>query len=130
MNLASMLNLDEAALICDLAETYHILDWTRVPVKTLGILCSGFDQNARIMQKAAGSKTRQLEVLLAGIYDELRLMRWSMSKKPTKANMPESIAELLMHGPRKEEKESMAFDNPEQFEAYRKTILERIRKHG
>lgn len=124
-----MLNLDESALICDLAETYHILDWTRVPVRTLGILCSGLGANSRIMQKASGSKTGQTDVLLAGIYDELRMLRWSMSKKPSKSNMPESIAEILLHGAKENEKESMAFDTPEDFKAYRESILRRIKKH-
>ncbi|MBO7722484.1 MAG: hypothetical protein J6S27_01735 [Thermoguttaceae bacterium] len=29
-----MVREDETALICDLAETYHILDWRALPLRT------------------------------------------------------------------------------------------------
>lgn len=51
MTLAGMVNLDESALICDLAETYGIYDYRQLPLRTVAVLAAGLRENARIIRK-------------------------------------------------------------------------------
>ena len=99
-----MLELDETALICDLAETYGILDYQRVPVKTLGALCSGLRSDSRIMQKINGVKADYKSILLTRIFDDLELMLWTRTKKPTEANRPKPVSEALFEKEEKHER--------------------------
>lgn len=48
-----MLATDRDALICDLAETYRVLDYRALPVELLATLAAGLRQDARIWQKIA-----------------------------------------------------------------------------
>ena len=49
-----MIRFDEDALICDLAETYHIYDYRSLPVKLVATLSAGLRDDSRIKLKAAG----------------------------------------------------------------------------
>lgn len=51
MTLAGMINLDESALICDLAETYGVYDYRQLPLHTAAVLAAGLRENARIIRK-------------------------------------------------------------------------------
>lgn len=53
MTLADMVNFDEPALICDLAETYGIYDYRRLPLRTVAVLAVGLREDSRIMKKKA-----------------------------------------------------------------------------
>ena len=43
-----MIAIDEDALICDLAETYQIYDYRRLPVQTVAVFSLGLRDNSRI----------------------------------------------------------------------------------
>jgi len=45
-----MIATDEDALVCDLAETYHVLDYRMLPLKTAAALASGLRSDARIFE--------------------------------------------------------------------------------
>lgn len=45
-----MILTDEDALICDLAETYNVLDYRALPVRTTAALASGLRADARIFE--------------------------------------------------------------------------------
>lgn len=83
MSLAAMLAFDKTALICDLAETYHIYDYRALPVMTLAALASGLRPDSRIKLKMANIKETSSEVLLIQIFDQLQMMRyqWFATKK-------------------------------------------------
>ena len=83
MSLAAMLTFDRNALICDLAETYHIYDYRALPVMTLVALVSGLRPDSRIKMKMSGIAEVSSEVLLVQIFDILQLMRyqWFATKK-------------------------------------------------
>ena len=49
-----MIEFDEDALICDLAETYHIFDYRSLPVQLVATLSVGLRDNSRIKMRAAG----------------------------------------------------------------------------
>lgn len=78
-----MLSFDRDALICDLAETYHVYDYRALPVMTLAALASGLRPDSRIKLKMANIKETSSEVLLIQIFDLLQMMRyqWFATKK-------------------------------------------------
>lgn len=90
-----MLAFDRNALICDLAETYHIYDYRALPVPTLAALACGLRADSRIKLKLSGIAEVSNEVLLIQIFDILQLMRyqWFASKKDAP---PKLISEMLI----------------------------------
>lgn len=76
-----MIRLDEDALICDLAETYHILDYRSLPVRLVATLSAGLRDNSRIKLKAAESPVDFETIILAAIADNLTLLRAGFSKE-------------------------------------------------
>ena len=52
-----MIRLDRDALICDLAETYHIYDMRSLPLQTVATLSAGLRDDSRIKMKAGGVNT-------------------------------------------------------------------------
>lgn len=75
-----MIKLDEDALICDLAETYHIYDYRSLPVKLVATLSAGLRDSSRIKLKAAGSPVELETIILAAIADNLSMLRLGFSK--------------------------------------------------
>ena len=111
-----MIELDEDALICDLAETYQIYDYGSLPLKTVATLAAGLRENSRIMLKASGAKASQETILLAMIADRIEAFRYSFTEDASKRrNPPVSIAELFLDA--EKQGETASFSNAEQFEA-------------
>ena len=69
MALARMIVTDEDALICDLAETYNIYDYRRLPVLTVAVFSLGLRQNSRIKMIMSGNRITLEESLLACAVD-------------------------------------------------------------
>lgn len=115
-----MLKTDEDALICDLAETYHIYDWRKLPVRFVAKLAYGLPSNSRIKRIINGQKDINDTMLLAIIADGVRWLMWSKTKDAEKnRNMPASIFEQLTG----EEKSNTGFNSAEEFEAARAKLL-------
>lgn len=120
MALAGMIALDRNALICDLAETYQIYDYRRVPGRLLGILATGLRDDSRIKQKIGGVKTNDTNMILANILDGINLLLWTKTKDAENGiNQPDSIAETLFV----KEREEVMFDTPEEFEKERQRLI-------
>lgn len=97
MTLVCMINADEEALICDLAETYHIYDYKTLPCKTVAILANGLRTDSRIAMTIAKTKAPIPELLLAAIADNTRMLGWLQSADGAKGvNKPASILQMLM----------------------------------
>lgn len=129
MILANMLNVDEEAVICDLAETYHIFNYRELPPLTVATLTVGLREDSRIKIKMSGSKTSFLNVLLASILDHLKLLVWlNSSDAQSGRNRPTSILETLVG----EEKEpgNMSFMSTEDFDSYREKLIKEGENHG
>lgn len=122
-----MLRLDEEALRCDLAETYHIYDIKTLPPSTVASFACGLRQNSRIVMKMSGSKLTLEQSLLALIYDRVAWLAWSRTKDAQKnRNMPESIYQKLTSNEKKEVlKETVTFGSSEDFVRAREKILKR-----
>lgn len=120
-----MVALDRDALICDMAETYHVYDMEGFPVEYVATLAAGLREDSRIRRKADGMKV-SLDILLLGIIaDACNFLVWTQTKDAQKGkNRPKSIVDILT----KEKKDSdvQAFITPEDFEKKRREILERM----
>ena len=121
-----MINFDEDALICDLAETYHIYDYRSLPVKLVATLSAGLRDNSRIKMSAAGVKAPYDTLLLATIADRVEAFRYGFSEDASKGvNQPASLVSAIL-GEKEEQKNTsgvMSFATTEEFEA----TLARIR---
>lgn len=74
MSLAVMLSTDEDLFICDMAETYHILDYRALPLKLVATLASGLREDSRIKMKLAGFNYIPAEVVLPRMADDIMLI--------------------------------------------------------
>ena len=115
-----MYDLDRDALLCDLAETYHIYDFRALPLTKIAIFAKGLREESRISMQMSKSKFNVKESLLAGILDRLTLILYSKTKDAEKGrNYPKL---LLDESEKKEELEG--FISSEDFERTRRQIIE------
>lgn len=118
-----MVALDEDALICDFAETYHIYEWRALPVSYAATLATGLREDSRI--KLALSKTPvDLQTMLtAAAVDRLSLLVWAGTKDGERGvNRPKSIvASLSEH--QDGESDVVAYATGSDFERARERIL-------
>lgn len=115
-----MIKTDEDALICDLAETYHIYDWRKLPVRFVATLAYGLSDDSRIKRKMSGNKVSIDTQLRALILDGISLLVWSKTEDAENGrNQPKSYYEFLMG----KEESNEGFESVEDFEAARAQIL-------
>lgn len=113
-----MIGQEKNLIICDLAETYQIYDYHRVPVKMLGALVSGLGPDTRIGMKLSGRKAPMDVVLLAKIYDGL----FGESEKDSLVRVF-----LIEEDAGKTESDGKErFESAEDFEAARNRIMREI----
>lgn len=105
----------KSAMICDLAEYYHIYDYRGLPVQTLATLLFGLREDSRLKMEINGAKVPPYINILAGIYDRIGLLIWQNTEDGHKnRNRPQSLLELLNAA---EEKNSItAFNSGEEFD--------------
>lgn len=118
-----MITTDEDALICDLAETYHIFDYRSLPLSKVATFSVGLRDDSRIKMKMNGMDYTFERILLASITDRLAQLVWMQSQDGADGiNRPNSIVAQLLGA---ESKEVVGFDTPEEFEKEWKHIQER-----
>lgn len=122
MSLAYMARLDKDALICDMAETYHVFDWRALPARLAATLAAGLRDNSRIRMRLSGSSVSFETVLMANIADCLRIIVWRETRDGIKGvNAPVMFTELITGKGRKESEQG--FDSPDDFMAWRSQML-------
>ena len=115
-----MLNTDEDAVICDLAETYGVFNWRSLPVSLVATFCCGLGQNSRIKRKLSNEEYTTEELLLMNICDLLSILTWQNTKDGQKGtNKPKLFTEML----KKKNDNTQTFDSIEEFEMTRKALL-------
>lgn len=114
-----MLGADKDAVICDLAETYGILDYTRLPVLLLATLCTGLHENSRIKRKFSNLNEIPAEYTLVHIADALTMLVSALSGAKKK---PELYSDMMI-GKRKETERKGGFESIADFEAARKRYV-------
>lgn len=124
-----MFAIDKEAVICDLAETYHIYNYKDMPPLMVAVFCKGLRENSRIKLKIAGQKVCIETMLLASIVDRLGILIWSKTKDGQKGrNQPKSILESLSKIAK--EKETIVFNTSEEFEKVKRKILDKGGQNG
>lgn len=125
MILANIIAFSEDDLICDMAETYGIVDYTGLPPMTCATLCVGLPETSRIKKKIGKCNIRLTDMLLALIVDGVNLLIWQRSKDGAKnRNRPESITKKLLGKDKVDKDELESFSDSESFEAWYRA------KHG
>ena len=113
MALAKMISVDRDALICDMAETYHIYDLRGLPGRMLAVLAFGLRADSRIMQRL-NKQEFATETMLLG------LLVWHQTRDGQRGvNRPQSIIEAMTGG----QTETIGFASPEEFEEARRRII-------
>lgn len=122
MILARMIETDEDALICDLAETYHIYNYRSLPARTVATLAAGLRSNARIIQIMSDIPLSFEQMALVKIYDVINWIAWAKTKDGYRGrNAPEQLLSKIMNRYKKEE--AVGFDSAEEFEKARAEML-------
>ena len=118
-----MLAKHRDALICDLAETYHILDIKALPVQTLAVLSCGLGKDSRVMREIHGEQCTTAELMTAAMVDRLSLLVYANTKDAQKGrNKPEMLIDKLTKTD-KTNSDVVAFNSGEEFKAARERII-------
>lgn len=118
-----MIALDEDSLICDFAETYHVMDFRSLPAQQAAVLACGLRADSRIMQRISGLNTAPSMLLLGTIADALKILVWQNTKDGAKGkNRPDSILSAML-GEEEKPKTGEIFDTADDFKAWRDAML-------
>lgn len=124
-----MIATGEDELICDMAETYHVLDYRALPVKLLATLACGLRPNSRSMLKLAGENVPLETLLLASMADRLAWLQWAKTEDGKKnRNRPKPVVPQLAGGAQTSKCKTAAFNTPAEFEAARAKALRKAVK--
>lgn len=105
-----------------MAETYHVLNWRELPLKTAAILASGLYQDSRCFRKINNQKLRSDQYTQFAILDEVRFFHWNMLPKEFKKGRKKPESVLLKMLRMENRPDVTGFRTPEEFEARRKQI--------
>lgn len=116
-----MINLDEDALICDLAETYHVLNYKGLSLRLVATLSCGLSEDSRIKRKIAKRRLTLNETLMAAAVDKLTQILWTKTEDARRGrNKPQSILDILENPA---ERRHQTFRSKEEFERRRAQIM-------
>lgn len=116
-------------MICDLAETYHVLNYRELPPALVATLVAGLGESSRVRRKMAGVNTSAELSVLALIYDKLSLLLWSRTKDGQKnRNKPTSLYRMLNQKPK--ERNLEVFDTGEDFDCARQAMIDKYSKEA
>lgn len=113
----------EDDLICDFAEFYHIYNIKSFTPLYIATLAVGLRYNSRIILKLNNQPVSQDQVLLAGIFDNLNMIRYMLSGGKG-GRKPDSVMEKLI----KRNTEITTFSSSDDFERAKERILKNSRK--
>lgn len=118
-----MVNTDEDALICDLAETYNIYDYKGLSLKQVATFSVGLSYNSRIKMKLSNMQYSLNDMLCAMMVDSLNFIAWSKTESAQHGeNKPRSIVGSLLGI--EDSKNVESFTSGEEFERIRLQIIE------
>lgn len=124
LTLAAVIATDKDALVCDLAETYHVLDYRSLPARLVATLTAGLSDNSRTKRTLAGAQCSVETMLLALIADKLSYLVWFQTEDAVKnKNRPDSIyLSLIGTQGQKSDSDVMVFETGSEFKAMWKKI--------
>lgn len=125
MVLAQVIRLCEDSMICDLAETYHILNYRELPPLLVATLVLGLGDNSRVKKEISNTKLTLEETILAMILDGINFICWTYTKEAKKGRPygKKSIFKLLNGEYDKDKDDLESFKTIEEFEEYMKSFI-------
>ena len=118
-----MLKAGKEELICDLAETYNVYNYKKLPPSEVAIFSKGLHENSRIKMKMSNQVVPLNELLLAGINVKLAFLVWAKTKDAESGiNRPKSLVDIWM-GESAKESDIVSFESVEEFEKYRNEVI-------
>lgn len=109
-----MIAEDEDALICDLAETYGVMNMEELPVDLLATLSCGLRENSRIKQKLNNTNLSTELAILSLILDATNRVAWLNSADGQKGiHRPQSAFKMLTAS--KQNQDLMTFDSGDEL---------------
>ena len=109
-------------LTCDMAETYHALDWRALGLPLAATLAAGLRENSRTRMALAGSVSTVDTLLLGAAVDALHLLVWAKTKDGQKGrSRPEPVVNRLLGVP--SPRQATGFSCAADYEAARARIL-------
>ncbi|WP_179395729.1 DUF5361 domain-containing protein [Lacticaseibacillus absianus] len=120
-----MLAVDEDALVCDLAETYHILDYRQLPLNAAAVFACGLRDDSRIKMRMSDQVVPTDTLLMAQITDAVSLLLWSKTEDGQSGkNRPNSIVSALFGAQEQPQRDEVVFTSGEEFEQARRKLIE------
>lgn len=122
-----MLKTDRDALMCDLAQTYHIYDMHALSPRSIAVFAYGLGDESRIKMKLSGAKVSLEKMILAAILDDLNFLLWTRSREGTPK--PRSLVSALTGSAQQDHPIDRL--TPEEFEKRRLEIIgEEVDQNG
>lgn len=126
-----MIASSEDALICDMAETYGVLDYRALPLPLAATLAAGLRDTSRSKMKLSGAAAAPDTLLLAAATDWLATLVWMQSEDGRKRqNRPKAVLAAILGEQQRSGSDVCAFETAEEYEAERARILKEVTKHG
>ena len=126
-----MIASGEDALICDMAETYGILNYRALPLPLAATLAAGLRDTSRSKMKLSGALAAPDTLLLAAATDWLATLVWMQSEDGRKRrNRPKAVLAALIGDEPRSGGEVRAFDTAEEYQAERARILKEVKEYG
>lgn len=114
MSLGYILYHYEDEVICDLLEVYHILDYKSLSASLIATLVLGLRSNSRVMMAIADKRLNLDQMALIGIWDCLKWIQWSKTKKASEGlEAPKPLLSLFIDT--EEQSETVGFESGEAF---------------
>lgn len=123
-----MKQLDEDALVCDLAETYGIYDYKQLPLLKVAVFAYGLSDDSRIKRRFSQQKVDLDTLILASLYDQFNVLLNAYSNG--KGDQLPSLTDTLMDRPTQSTRKEHVFQSREDFNRARQQLLEELRKEG
>lgn len=119
-----MIREDKEALMCDLAETYHIYDYKELPPIKVATFAIGLRADSRIKMKLNDQKVPVETLLLAGVVDRLSILIWLQTIDGQKGiNRPTMILDSLAPTKENKDRSIIVFDSGEDFVKTRDELI-------
>jgi len=122
-----MLATDRDALLCDMAQTYHVFDLKSLPPVLCATLAAGLPDDARIKMHMRDVKVSTNRLLLAAILDALNILVYHGTQDARAGiNQPRSVVGILTGKEKSDGSGAVtAYDSPEAFLAARAELIRR-----
>lgn len=107
-------------MICDLAETYNILNYKDLQPTLVAVLVLGLRDSSRVKMKISNANITIEQTLLAMIVDDLNFIAWTKTRDAQHGKYKRKSALKALKGEYKETKKEdlLSFKDPDDLMAY------------